>query len=178
MHKGANAMTKHKGKIICAFIVILVLAGIWYHREANTIFPLDEEAIIGVIVSEENDLYQSRGYSTMPADMQETLIAYFNTLTLKKDDVPLLRHSQELGQQNVLYEVLLDYAGIRAEFMRSFRVDLYICADGRIIVWNGGYEYYDVVDGDYDALLSYLAICDQVCFTSATLQDGTIIREK
>ena len=171
-------MTKHKGKIICAFIVILVLAGIWYHREANTIFPLDEEAIIGVIVSEENDLYQSRGYSTMPEDMKEALIAYFNTLTLKKDDVPLLRHSQELGQQNVLYEVLLDYAGIRAEFMRSFRVDLYICADGRIIVWNGGYEYYDVVDGDYDALLSYLAICDQVCFTSATLQDGTIIREK
>jgi len=48
-------MTKHKGKIICAFIVVLVLAGIWYHCEANTIFPLDEEAIIGVIVSEEND---------------------------------------------------------------------------------------------------------------------------
>jgi len=176
-------MKQYKAKIICGMIIILVfVAGVPYHRAANTIFPLDEEDIIGILVSEENDLYQTTSYQTLPGDMKDELIDCINALTIKKDDVPLVRHSQELGQQrnakNVLYEVLLDYNGIRAEFMRSFRVDLYICADGRIIVWNGGYEYYDVVDGDYDALLSYLAICEKECFTGATLHDGTMIREK
>ena len=175
-------MRQYRGKIICGLIVILVITGLLYHRAANTIFPLDEEDIIGILVSEENDLYQSTSYQTLPGDMKDELIDCINALTIKKDDVPFVRHSQELGQrkdtQNVLYDVLVDFGGVRAEFMCSFRVDLYICADGRIIVWNGGYEYYDVVDGDYDALLSYLAICDQVCFTSATLHDGTIIREK
>ena len=175
-------MRQYRGKIICGLIVILVITGFLYHRAANTIFPLDEEDIIGILVSEEKDLYQSKAYQTLSGDMKDELIDYINALTIKKDDVPFVRHSQELGQrkdaQNVLYDVLVDFGGVRAEFMRSFRVDLYICADGRIIVWNGGYEYYDVVDGDYDVLLSYLEICDKVCFTSATLHDGTIIREK
>ena len=175
-------MKQYKGKIILGLIVILVITGFLYHRAANTIFPLDEEDIIGILVSEEKDLYQSKGYQTLPGDMKDELIDYINALTIKKDDVPLVRHSQELGQrkdaQNVLYDVLVDFGGVRAEFMRSFRVDLYICADGRIIVWNGGYEYYDVVDGDYDALLSYLAICEKECFTGGVLYDGTVIRVK
>ncbi len=176
-------MKQHKGKIICGLIIVLVIAGVWYRCAVNTIFPLDEEDIVWVWVSEENPMYQSKSYSPLPDEvMKAELIALFNGLTLQKDDVPFVRHSQELAQrkdaQNVLYHLYLDYDGIRAKVMRSFRVDLYICEDGRIIVWNGGYEYYDVVDGDFDALLAYLELCDKECFVGATLQDGTIIREK
>jgi len=76
------------------------------------------------------------------------------------------------------YDVLVAFGGVSAEFMRGGRVGWYICAAGSISGRNGGYEYYDVVDGDYDALLSYLAICEKECFTGATLHDGTMIREK
>lgn len=176
-------MKQHIGKIICGLMIVLIVAGVWYHRAVNTIFPLDEDHIFCIFVSEKNDLYQSAAYDSLPEDMEDTLITLFNTLTLQKDDIPFVRHSQELGKrqeaQNVLYEVNVQYnEGLRGVFMRSSKIDLHICADGRIIVWNGGYEYYDLIDGDLDALLTYLAICDKECFGAAMLQDGTIIREK
>ena len=174
-----------KKKIIIGGVaaVLLILLFFGYrlaYVKVNTLFPLDENEVLDVFVEEDvsKPLSVLLLADSLRGEQAAAIIEALNQLELVKEERELVRYSLELGEANVLYEVhiIFDHTKnkLRYHLRREGGCTLYILENNRIIVFYGGYEYYDVIRENYDDFLTLLDEYKNYCLTRIELEDGPI----
>ncbi len=158
-------MSPLKQLIIEALVIILILAGCFGSKVvtdyASRVFPLRMENIIAVFVTEETHTEGTSSHSSLEEKDMEAFLAALDQLQPIREDKPRERATEE--RRDIDYEVALCYSKESGLFRRTDIIHMYFRSDGRIIVDNAGYEYYDVHSEYYDEFLELLPKYAELC---------------
>ena len=158
-------MSPLKKLIIEALVIIIIVAGCFgskmVNEYASRVFPLRTENIIAVFVTKDTHTEGTRSHSSLKEKDMETFLAAFNRLQPVREDKPRENTTEE--HHDIDYEVALCYSKESSLFRRTDIIHMYFRSDGRIIVDNAGYEYYDEHSDYYKEFLELLPEYAEKC---------------
>ena len=173
-----------KKKIIIGGVIVAVLISLLFSYRAayvkiNTLFPLDENDVFDVCVEKNvSHPVSVRLLDCLRGEKAVTIIEALNQLEPLKEDRELVRYSLELSEENILYEVHINFDHtknkLRYHLRREGGCTLYILENKRIIAFYGGYEYYDIASEHYDDFLTLLDEYKDYCLMRIELEDGSV----
>lgn len=151
--------------IIEVLVIILLIAGCLGYQAitsyASRIFPVNLDEILCVFVDKDYHTEGERRYSSLEGQDLEDFITALNKLEPVR--VEKMRERTTSERVNTDYSVTLWYNEKTSIFRRSDIVHLWFRPDGRIIVDNDGYEYYDEHSEYYQEFLSLLHEYEKLC---------------